>query len=439
MQVADQTTLKNVVLEWWDGFFNSNPGFAGSLLINTVRNDQIPNSTYVNAAHNFSTIVLGNDQNIYFPEPVECWVKTPAIGLLRQAYKEGITSFPTKQEFYQWLEGKSLVVLAFIDETQPQYHDGVVGRYPDDPWRSSNYTEPSDVFRVDHEYFMEIQPKLTYFKAILYPIIRNTNVVTAFLRHAMAAIEGQNLNETQMNDLLSAASKATITQANWNTMVTSLADNPYRHLASLKDKGWSADFTKTSPASAVFSSAEFATELDELLTSVESVKTAKVVTQKLPSERLQASDYFTLKVEDNHPFNPLYSNEARIDIQYEAPCVNVPTCGETNQVTVQHGETFRFSPADFKIDGPQVTKMVLRGMKTLSGYPTITFNSVHITPGMLPIIFTAQDLIEGELIFSSNTPNGFNAIIDYEVAYKDDFNYCNEGNIFMIYKEQEIR
>jgi hypothetical protein len=257
MSSTDLQAIETTILSWWEDFKLLNPDFNGSLLINTVDNSIIGNNYASGRGGRSKNTITGSNINTGGSN-VEKWLQNPAEGLLRFSWKEGSANFANEQAFIDYIKGRSLIVLSFIDETHPDYH----ASFP------VNFVgQPTAAYITDYNNFTtKIVNNLKYFKGTLYPITRvNSTNNNVFLLHGIAAIEGRNLTVSEVDKIL-GVKKLSYSQINLqNYFYNNLSNNPYYIYDKLKKFGWSGDFTKVSPAAAVFSSNEFKEQLNELV------------------------------------------------------------------------------------------------------------------------------------------------------------------------------
>lgn len=429
MASTDQTTLREVVLEWWDSFRAANPDFVGSLLINTIRNDEIPPTL------NGPTYAAGRQANgicssSFFVNDVEAWLLNPIQGIARQMWKEGNPVSVSKEDLLQFAQDKSLIVLTFVDESNPRYHGSSTPGF-----QSSNIYQPTSSYVSDYTSFLyELRPNLRLFKGVLYPIVKTTTTPTSFVAHSMAAIEARLLTipeiDTLLGPLVVAAYGSTMMQ-DWfyNILPT---QNPYSTFNGLKESGWSADFTKLSPASDVFNSEDFEEELNMLLTDTSDIQISVLEEYTVPTTNLgvDLEMPFTVRVKDNHILNPLWSNDANILVKFLAECEDVGTCENHKEVVIPHKENYIFSENDFSIL-PTTDKIKIESLSISSG--TLKWHGLTLNTAAFPIIIPREDLSNGSIIF---TPNfNFQDEHTFEITYKtsntNSINYCQGFSTFV--------
>jgi len=223
MSVTDGEAASDALNEWFDSYTASTPSHEGSLYI-------IPHGTeeWIDYANRLYTGAM--------PVSTGPWT--------------GITQAPPLLNTGGWVAPTNLVVLAFVDESNPGYHssktsDGFnVVVQP-----TASYLSNLDTFTGT------THPSFTYFKGVVYPIVKN--ILThggALVLQTMAAIEARLLTAPEI--------VATNTTVDVSLLLT---ENAYIGLPAMKDYGWKGVYDKTSPASEVFNSESFGEELDVLL------------------------------------------------------------------------------------------------------------------------------------------------------------------------------
>lgn len=257
MSTADQASIRQSALEWWSIFKASNSDFEGSLIINTVPNSTIdPDDHEPGRGSNQRCSISGST---LLQGTIERWLQNPTEGMLRQAYKEGLpTTFANEEAFLEYIQGRSLIVLTFIDETNNEYHSSAVNLN----------NQPTQNYKNDYANFMnKIFPKLEFFKAVLFHITRvNVAEKDAYLLQAMSAMEAKSLDITQINNILGQDKVDAYGLTNMtNKFYTPLsAPSPYYQYNGLLNSGWKYNFTKMSPITNALL-VDFNNELNALL------------------------------------------------------------------------------------------------------------------------------------------------------------------------------
>lgn len=430
MTGADQISLENTALLWWEQFKLDTPEFEGSLIINTVNHATIDPTGFASgrdAPGNIPIVAETALDNMH----VEAWLNTPSQALLRQAYKEGETTFNTIEEYVEFISGRSVITLAFVDETNSAYHSS----------QRELSNQPTDSYRADYDNFVEvIAPNLNFFKGVLYPITRIFSATPdSFMIHAISAIEGRNLTEAEFKSLL-GPEKAEKYEEGGSTIHTDLVNaitgaNPYltAGLTELKNLNWEGVFTKYSPSIdpatgeaefELFSAEEFSQELDALITDVSTVETTTIKTFTVPAENLggMVSDSILIKVKDNHPTNPLYSDPAEVTVNYVAEAEEEPACGRTSNLEFPHQESYTFSAEDLLTS--EEDRILLEGV---AGPGELRFQGYKLTGSNFPVVVTRERLASGDLSYTFTSSSQEVVDIAYKTAFTGSYNHCEDN------------
>ena len=193
----------------------------------------------------------------------------------------------------------NFVVINFVDEAftsevflynvpdQANYH-GITDP-PDFFGSATNETQPTTAYKTD---FWEMTAAFNeivntnggFFKGVLYPIPNDGIGDENFVFHAVAAVYGTTLTNSELfgtggtYDNPSSDGIYTVVSAvdpNWTDMRNLITSNPYNDTnlgttggeSGLVNYGWRVEPNKTSPASEVFTSETFGDELNDLFTS----------------------------------------------------------------------------------------------------------------------------------------------------------------------------
>lgn len=231
MLVADGISASNALKIWFDNIKLSNPDYEGNLYI----------------------LPVGIERYVQYPY----FVYSGSIAISGGSWTP-ISILPPNLNTSSWIPPKDLLVLAFVDETNSEYHGSTVTAGFSSP------TQPTSIFVNNYVQFLETIPNFNYFKAVLYPIVQNiTGLGGALVLQSMAAIEGKIMTPEEIVD--------TETDVNVSLLLTT---NPYvgyiipgtsDTLKPLKEYNWIGVYNKRSPASEVFNSETFGTELNDLL------------------------------------------------------------------------------------------------------------------------------------------------------------------------------
>jgi len=166
-----------------------------------------------------------------------------------------IAQLPPNLNTGSWVPPTDLVVLAFVDETNTQYHGNTITG----GFSSSAIVQPTATYTTDFNQFVTDYAGFNYFRGLIYPIVQSiTGNGGALVLQALAAIEGTTLTPAEIT--------ATGTTVDVSILQT---ENPYSGLGGLNAYNWEGVYNKVSPASAVFNSGTFTSELDELILEAE--------------------------------------------------------------------------------------------------------------------------------------------------------------------------
>lgn len=226
MQQTDGVDAAAALNTWFADFQSNNPTYQGNLYI----------------------IPFGNEQWVNYPNLLQ----TGAINSTASGLWPTIAALPPDLNTPSWVPPTELVVLAFVDETNSQYHGNTIAG----GFSSSGIVQPTATYTNDFNSFItNYSTNFTFFRGVIYPIVQSlTGVSGALVLQALAAIEGDILTPAEI-----AATNTTV------DVSILLSENPYNPLGALKDYDWKGVYDKTSPASAVFNSDSFGDELNDLI------------------------------------------------------------------------------------------------------------------------------------------------------------------------------
>jgi len=160
------------------------------------------------------------------------------------------------------------------------------------------------------------------------------------------------------------------------------------------------------------------------------------VTETLPSIDLGTSVdvQMSVKVQDNNPINPLFSNVANIILRYTSECIQVLACtsGITKNINLPFGENYTFLWDDFTSD-VAAEKVKITSLLLTQG--ALQFDNTDIIS--LPIILTKSNIQGGNLIYVVDTlaQNITTIEVGFNVSKEGDSNFCTETSIIEIKKE----
>lgn len=117
--------------------------------------------------------------------------------------------------------GGNVIVLTFVNESNPVYHDTTLDGVPDGP---------TGTYIADYTNFINnVYPNFNFFAAINYPIATSNigNTGKVFIQHAIAAVYGRNMTLDEVNEL---EVNSAFTSGEWTLLKASLLTNPYSSL-----------------------------------------------------------------------------------------------------------------------------------------------------------------------------------------------------------------
>lgn len=154
-----------------------------------------------------------------------------------------------------------VVVLSFIDESNPSYHSTTVAQ-----GFGGSSIQPTATFKDDYGLFMNTYPNYTYFKCLLYPIVENVaGREGALVLQILAALEGRLVPSGQLPSTNVDVSLVTVQNPYINAPYPSTS--PVGTMLPLKDFGFQGRYDKESPASAVFTSQTFVDDLNDFISN----------------------------------------------------------------------------------------------------------------------------------------------------------------------------
>jgi hypothetical protein len=123
---------------------------------------------------------------------------------------------------------KNVLFILFVDETNTSYHGNSL---------SSPMSAETNTFTTDYIKFESDVVKFKSFNALVYPIVRNVGECKEFLQHTIAAIEGADMSDSALSNLLP---NPFFTPDEVILMKGNLKNNTYKKTGrkTLKDYGW---------------------------------------------------------------------------------------------------------------------------------------------------------------------------------------------------------
>ncbi len=423
---ADINQIEAIAKEWWANFQVNNKDFGGSFLINTTNG----RATGLRASINGSSIASGT---------VEAWLVNPTEGLQRQAYKEGITSFKSEQDFLTYIQSKSLVVLTFVDETHSEYHQSTPNAFNG---------EPTTKYVTDYQNFVnKIRPALKFFKGALYPITGITTTYdNAFLLHAMAAMKATVLSKSEIDGLMGDAKVKAYGENNMKTIFYDNLNtrNPYAAYPDLERNGWEGRFDKTAPVSGVLNSSEFATELNNILTDTSTVQITTPITEEVPINNLgvAVNSNFTLNVKDDNPLGSRESDKAQVDVNFVIPPEQyVPVLSGRTDIYETDFDASDDVPnsipmSSFEISDNGIDRIKIEELTFLDSRIAFKVSALDINQENTPLVIDRASIENNQLLFTlkkdSEIPTGNIIQFKYRVAKVGQVNYSRVVNTLIV-------
>lgn len=262
MQVADGIAASDALQTWFSGFQAANPTYTGNLYI----------------------IPYSNERYVAFPTRI----KTGAISVTTGGGWADISILPANLNTGGWVAPTELLLLAFVDESNSDYHAGSVASGFFVP------TQPTTNFFTDYQGFIaDYNDHYTYFKGALYPIVQNTSGAGgALVLQGLAAIKGRTLTQGEIDATQTTVDVSLLLTSNPYENTPIPGSNPAANLEPLEQYGWTGFYDKTSPASAVFSGAQFQSDLNALVSVGGQVTELEIATEPLTPVELTNTAYF---------------------------------------------------------------------------------------------------------------------------------------------------
>lgn len=143
-----------------------------------------------------------------------------------------------------------------------------------------------------------------------------------------------------------------------------------------------------------------------------------------------------LKVKDNNPQQPLFSNQANILIRFTSECEAVPDCdGNINNLNTPHKQDYVFNVADFTSD-TNVDKIKLSSVNIPNGQ--LKYFNLIVTNSNLPIVIPLADIAAGNLVFipDNTIQTDYTIQLNYTLSFQGSINYCNNENVVEVTKTE---
>jgi hypothetical protein len=241
MKQEDGVEASKALNNWFSSYKKDNPDYKGSMYILPIYYERYID--YLDVVKKGNAVGKDLRGNISSSNAITMRSGWEDIAVIPPNFD----TITTNAVNSKWTPPSDVLMLAFVDETNSDYHDGKV-----------NFAnQPKPAYTEDHSRFITNLDSFNFFKAVLYPIVRNKDGEGgALILQSMAAIEGRTLSQSE------------ITATNTGVDVSLIkSSNPYSTLTPLKDLGWVGVYDKTSPAKDVFNSSLFSKELNEVILS----------------------------------------------------------------------------------------------------------------------------------------------------------------------------
>lgn len=176
--------------------------------------------------------------------------------------------------------GKNIVLVSFVNEAVPDYHDGSFNNI---------INNPTGEYINDYNNFKYIYNELNSFYGLSYPIVftnNQANITKNFLKHTLAAIKGVSYTAIEVADI---AVNPFMSAGDWGTLTASLqGNNPYPDNGlgnygwrALSNRGWGGSGDVITPE-------QFQIDMDEFLLGITTVEEVEVTVTYLETEYLYA-------------------------------------------------------------------------------------------------------------------------------------------------------
>jgi hypothetical protein len=273
MNISDAATASIQLKNWFSNYCTNNPFYQGSLYIlpsGTERWLSIPDLIYTGSLNitsiSASPSFVNWDQLSEVISYTQSFTDLVGPGTLSSRYLSAFGS--------TWSAPDNLIVISFIDESDPVYHGNT--------FSNAYSAQPTSTYTIDYSQFVNSRSPLTgasaskfsYFKGVVYPIVRPSPSIlsgfcAALVLQQVAAINGYTMSQGEIDSTPGIASDYTygylglsfsfITNditSGWNAGETRInvtpimTNNPYSSLidsngdAGLIQHGWIGFFDK---------------------------------------------------------------------------------------------------------------------------------------------------------------------------------------------------
>lgn len=264
MQVADGESAATALQAWFADYQTNNPTYQGSLYI----------------------LPYGNEAYLDYLSRI----RNGSIPTTQSGGWGAIAILPPDLNTPQWVAPTDVLMLAFVDETNSQYHGSSISG----GFSSSGIVQPTSSYFQTYQSFLDAYTNdFNFFKGVLYPIVQNiSSVGGALVLQGLAAIEGTTLTQQQIDDTNTTVDVSILLTENPYSNAPIPNTSPQENLQPLKDLGWVGQYDKTSPASAVFSSQQFQDDLNNIISNGGSEESEEVEFVDMEEVQLTDTTYF---------------------------------------------------------------------------------------------------------------------------------------------------
>lgn len=262
MEESDGENAAEALQSWYTQYQINNPTFTGNLYI----------------------IPLLTSREEYLLHPYLMF--TGEFETLSTVGWDAIAQLPPNIGTLEWQPPYNLLLLSFVDEARPSYHnvlvsDGFGGGIP----------QPTARFISDYQQFLQTYPFYNSFQGVLYPIVQNiVGQGGSLVLQAIASFEGKLLTQAEIDAYNTNVDIGILLTENayYNAPIPSTT--PQEYLEPLKDYNWKVIADKEVPSENVFSSQQFQNELNSFVETQVEVET-EISFEPLNEINLSGNDF----------------------------------------------------------------------------------------------------------------------------------------------------
>lgn len=272
--IADARIARTALVSWFNSLKESNPDYEGNLYTIAIDRGLSTDPPEEPELRNLAERWL---QNGYLSYTGTSHVSTDAW--------DELNVLPSNFTNSDYVPPADLIVLSFVDECQhapvglppgaTSYHGNVFPSFG--TGTVANPTQVTDAYNMDLDLFLSVKDNFYSYKQVLYPINRGNATTDSNVLQMVAALKGKILSEVEKDSISSSVDLSILT-----------TQNPYTN--PLEGHGFRGIFNKTSPATGVFSSSTFGSELSDLLELGKNIEIRREKIIIIPE--LDLEDYF---------------------------------------------------------------------------------------------------------------------------------------------------